>query len=227
MTVRGWLSSPGDDQLNQFGRGRETKGARDEGGGTVAALTIHFGIRAGLPHGTDGAVTFGEHGWLGGEHAINAEGLAFPRETVLFAEQAAGLLEQPVMGSPAEIGATDGGGITATAGTARDHDGQLAFLAFCNEQCFMLQAVDGIQDTGAGDGEEFFGGGRGKEFLDRMHATFRIDGQDSFLEDSYLGLAQLTADGRELAIGVADANFVQINQRQLPDASARQSLNGP
>ena len=60
-----------------------------------------------------------------------------------------------------------------------------------------------------------------------MHHTIGINGPHAPRHDFHLGLAQLAIQRVKLPVDVADADVIQINQRQRPDARPGQRLDRP
>jgi hypothetical protein len=71
------------------------------------------------------------------------------------------------------------------------------------------------------------GVGRGEECLDGMDRAVRVDGLEALGRDLNLGLTERAGEGVELTVGVADADFVEIDQGELADSTAGEGFGGP
>ena len=63
--------------------------------------------------------------------------------------------------------------------------------------------------------------------MQRVNHTVGIDGPDPFGHGFDFRPAQVSVEGRQLPVDVADANVVHIKERQLADSRASECFNGP
>ena len=111
----------------------------------------------------------------------------------------------------------------ATAGDDRDP----GFATFGNEQAFVCQAIDGIDDKIIASAEKRVGVGGSEEFHRRVRLALRIDAADSLGHDFDFGAAYVCRDCMKLTINIADADVVEINERETTHATARERFDRP
>ena len=75
--------------------------------------------------------------------------------------------------------------------------------------------------------DEVAGGRFGQKGVMAGDLTAGIDAPDALGENVYLGPAIFAFEGGNLAVGIGDADVVQVNESQPADARTRQGLDDP
>ena len=91
-----------------------------------------------------------------------------------------------------------------------------------NEQRFMAGVVDGVDHCVESGVEDLGGGLFIKKLRDDHHFAFGMDGDCTVCHGLGLLAPDLAVHRVELAIDVGDANFVEIDHRDVADAGAGQ-----
>ena len=89
-----------------------------------------------------------------------------------------------------------------------------------DEQGFVLQTVDGIDDIVVGLYPEAFGGISAIDLLECVDLGGRVDGKQTLLERFYFDLPHGFGGGHQLAVDVGDAHSVRVDNREMPDSGA-------
>ncbi len=216
-----------ENEVDGQGGGGKAEGAGDERGGAISALAIESQVLVGLAFAGHASFCRGEDLGFVGEYAGDAERTVGGREHVFAAEPPPDFLEQPVVRGQGQVGGLDAGGVASASGTADRHHGDVAAMAFGEEERFLRDLVDGIDDAGKAGGEQGFRCAGGEELLDGFDVTCGVDGLGALGHDLDLWLSRGTLDGMDLAVCVRDADLVEINQRERSDAGAGKGFDCP
>ena len=126
-----------------------------------------------------------------------------------------------------ELGHLDAGGVELEGSTHRRVETRLGLRGKEDEQCLVLQRVDGIDDIVVLVEVERVGGLFGKDLLKGSNLGRGVDGQESILECLHLDLTYGLGGGHQLTVDVGDAHAVGIDDGELADARAHQTLGTP
>jgi hypothetical protein len=222
---RSWTAAA--NSLDYARRGNETERARHKTGGAEACVTVNAQISDVSLRAADRAVLLCEDERLRREYTLHAELFFAAREAMPRAQKFPDLAQQPVVTAESEIRNFNGCWIAPSARSAGGDDGDLLPAAERDEKTFQRNAVNGVENVVEVRCEDFFGVGFEKEFLTRVDLTIRIDGAHAFGHDFDLGLPKRAGERVKLAVGVADADIVEINQRELSDAGTSERLDAP
>jgi len=96
-----------------------------------------------------------------------------------------------------------------------------------DQPCLVLQAVDGVDDVVVGFQMELRGVLGGVDFLDGVDFRLRVDVEQPFLERFDLDLSHRLGGGLKLPVDVGDAHAVAIDDGEVADAVAHQTLGTP
>ncbi len=126
-----------------------------------------------------------------------------------------------------QVADADLGRVGAAARGADSDHWLLAAPAPGDRHHFRAEAVAGIEHQVVPAAEQFVEVGLGEEARDRVDLDRRIDRAAALRHRLDLGATVLAGDGRQLAIGVGDAQIVGIDQGELADRGPRQRLGRP
>lgn len=206
------------------------EGGGEVGGGAVAGVAFDTGGDFCGALGGGGTVTGWELGLLGGEDGGNFKfaGFFFGFGEVVFGtESSADREEEGVAVGFGEIIEPDLGGVGAATGSSAGDDGDVFFAAGGEEVALLADGVDGIDDDVGMGGEEVFRVFRGVEGLLDGAAGLGIDEVDSPGQCDGLGLADGLGGGVDLPVGVGEAEIIEIDEGELPDAGTGEGFDGP
>jgi hypothetical protein len=110
---------------------------------------------------------------------------------------------------------------------ARGDHGYAFFFAKRDEKTFAARTINGIQYEIKPRRKQLLCIGLQKEGVNWMGAAIGIDCFHAGRHHFHFWFAQFAIQGMKLTIHVADADVVQINQRQLTDARSGQCFYGP
>ncbi len=125
-----------------------------------------------------------------------------------------------------EIGHADLRGIHLRGRAHRRHDRDAAPEALGDEMAFGLQVVDGVDDEVDGALEDALAGlgrvelGQGDDLGARAHEA------QTLLHHVHLALADRALHRVQLAVGVGDADLVEVDEGELTHAASRQRFRG-
>jgi hypothetical protein len=169
-----------------------------------------------------------KHWGLGRIDGINAEGnIPTGREAVIGSKSFPEFLQETIIEGERKISDANGCRIAAAASASDGDDGNCFLSSADDEKGFVLQRVNRVDEVVIASGEKFIGAGGSKELFDGVNVAFRVYSLHPGFHHLDLGFADFEGECRELAIDVADANFIQIDQGQSADSSAGQSFDGP
>ena len=210
-------------------RGHQTKGGGDghrraQSTGTVEA-TDAGGVRFLM---ACVAVPDGKQRLLVGINAGDVEA-AFQvlRETVVLAQQLAGLGEQGIMFGAAQVGDTNPRRIDLPAGaTDCDHPDASA-PAMGDQRGLDAETVDAVNDVVVVRVQQVREIIEGEKVLDCRDTTIGVDLSDARRHDLHLGHTERAGQGVQLAVDVGFGDVIEIDQREAADGRARQGLDRP
>ena len=208
--------------------GEEAKRAGDKAGGAVAVVAVETEVGACFGAGAGGAILLWENLRFGGIDAGDVEQFfGFAGKGVFVAKMFSNLHQEAVVSGQGQVGQLDGGGIFATSSAADGDDRDFALAATGDEEALIWDVVDSVQDVVIATGQDRIGGRGQKELGNFVEAALGVDGTNARGHGADFGLANRAVHGVKLAIDVADAHFVEIDQGKLTDAAAGQGLNSP
>jgi len=216
--------------VNDAGRHGEAEAAGDESGGAEAELAVELlGAIAGIGlFKADAPVGMRIANGFGGKDAGDLEFfLMLSAHVEVAAELLADLGEQGIVVGVAQIGGADLRGIDTSAGAAGDDDGNPQFTALRNQMDFCVLAVDGIHDIREIGGDQRVGVLVGIEVADGVDGAFGIDEVNALGQNVDFGAPRSAGHSVDLAVGVGETDVVPVDQREMPDAAARQRLADP
>src|SRR5262249_21970221 len=95
------------------------------------------------------------------------------------------------------------------------------------KKTFRGHVVDCVQNDSGSAGEDGFARVLIIKALDRINGRGRIDFTEAFRHHADFLFSHQAADGMELAVGVGDANVVEVNESDAADAGAGEAFRGP
>ena len=146
---------------------------------------------------------------------------------VAAAQDIAQVGKQRVVGGAGEISAADEGGVALAARAAGHHKSLLLRHKMGGHGGFYAHLVDGVDHKIKRLGKKRAHVFRVHKIFDFVHGAGGVDLQDAPVQRGYFGQAEIVGERVELAVGVGFGHVVQINQRELADAAARQRLHRP
>jgi hypothetical protein len=158
---------------------------------------------------------------------LHAESTITAWKIIPNAQLAPHLLQQPIMAREGQITNLDGQRILAATCPAGRNDWDVPLFAPGNQQRFSRRTVDRVQNIVEPSFQNLGCIGFQKKAMNSMDLAVWIDRPHPPLQYLHLRLAQLAVQGVELPIDVADANVIQIDQRQATNAGTSQRLDGP
>ena len=96
-----------------------------------------------------------------------------------------------------------------------------------DEQSFVLQTIDGIDDIVVGFYLEAFGRFGAIDLLECVDLNGGVDGKQTLLERFHLDLPHGFGGGHQLAVDVGDAHPVRIDDGEMSDSGAYQAFGTP
>jgi len=118
-------------------------------------------------------------------------------------------------------------GIGAASGSAAGDDGDVVLTTGCEEVAFGADGVDGIDDGIGRGGEEVCRRFLGVEDLLDGRFGLGVDEVDPFGESGCLGSADGFGGGVDLAVGIGDAEVIEIDESEFSDTGAGEGFCGP
>jgi hypothetical protein len=215
--------SSGGDQAEGGG----DMGRRAETGGTIQA---GFDFRRAL--GGNAAVTLGVNRGFIGKNRFNAKGGRFGAgrsfwKSVMISQAAAELLEKRIFSAVSEIGDADAGRVPPATGTATSDDRDLPTVAFRDEQGLVTEGIDGVDDEVVSLIEDLCGGGFVEKCGNHFDLSAGMDGARALGHRVGFLATDLAVHRVELAIDVGDADFVEIDERQVANAGSGERFDRP
>ncbi len=126
-----------------------------------------------------------------------------------------------------ELGHLDAGGVKLEGSTHRREETRLGLCGQQDEQCLVLQRVDGIDDIVVLVEVETVGGLFGKDLLKGSDLCRGVDSKESILERLHLDLTDGLGSSHQLTVDIGDAHAVGIDNGELTNARAHQTLGTP
>ena len=184
---------------------------------------------ARLTFTADGAVAAGKPRFFRRVHAGNADVRAavVERERVVLAEGFAQLGEQVVAAGAGQIRNGDIRWIDASAGSSAGDDGDSPLAALGDEVAFRPHGVDGVDDNIRPGVEEALRVGNRVEGGDGDDFCLRVDESDALGHDVDFDAADAVVEGVYLAVGVGDAEVVEVEHDDSADTAAGQGFCCP
>ena len=212
--------------LHNPGRGGEAEGAGDKTRRAQAGAAINAQIHR-RAFATHRAICLRINHRLAREDALDPERFFVPGKTKLVPQFFPNLREQGIAAREREVGDFNRRRIAASARTAGGDEGNVFFATERDEQAFHPELVNGIEDAVELRSENRFGVGLEKKFLARVNLAVGMNRANAFGHHFDLGFAKRAGQGVKLAVGVADADIVQVHERDLSHARTRQRLDRP
>ena len=100
-------------------------------------------------------------------------------------------------------------------------------MAAGQEKAFIRHRINGIENAIESAAQNVVTIGGGEKFLHRVDGALRINIQDALLHHGDLGPADGARQGRQLAVDIAKAHFIEVNERERSDAASSQRFHGP
>ena len=126
-----------------------------------------------------------------------------------------------------ELGDLDACGVEFQGGTHRREELGFRLASHQDEQGFVLERVDGVDDIVIGVETEAVCGVGSEELVNGGDLGSRVDGVQTLTQDIGLHLADGLCGGHQLTVDVAGTDAVGINDGQLLDATSHQTLSTP
>jgi len=224
FTLHGVLSG---DAFDDAARGGEAEGACDEARSAVAALAVESEGGAGFALRADGAVRARVEQPFAGIDAVDPKGFFAARKTVFAAQRGTDLGQQAIMRGMGEVGNVERGGIAPSPRPTDDEHRNGSIPTGGDEKTLLGEAVDGIEHVVEAGLKNLVRVRFDKEGVQRANSAIGVDGSRAPRHRFGLGLANRTIERMDLAVHVAHANIVEVNERERAHAGAGQSFDGP
>ncbi len=118
-------------------------------------------------------------------------------------------------------------GVLSATRAAASHNRDSFIATQRNEAALVCKAVDGVHDEVIASIEQCLSVGFGEEFRQRAHVTLGIDAADAFGHDFDFDSANIRVERMKLTIHIADADLVEIDEREVADARACERFDSP
>ena len=126
-----------------------------------------------------------------------------------------------------ELGDLNACGVKFQGGTHRGEELGTRLASHEDEEGFVLEGVDGVDDVVVAAEVELVGGLFRENLLQGGDVCRGIDAEETFLQSFHLHLSNRLAGGHQLAVDVGDAHAVAVHDGQMPDAAAHEALGTP
>lgn len=163
------------------------------------------------------------HGSFVGEHRIDPHGLWLAAlghigKTMIPPQAAPDLVEQRIFAAESQIRNPDASWVAATTGrTAADCE-NFPTTGLSQQQGLVRGGVDCIDDPIHGFFEKFGDGAAGEKARHDVNLDVWIDGLGALRHHLSFLATDMVVRGMQLAVDVADANFIEVAQRDFADA---------
>ena len=149
------------------------------------------------------------------------------REAIVATQGRAHFRSQWVIEGAVQVTDLDQCRINLPARAAGGDDLDLAALAPGDQRRLRIDAVDAV-DHAVDVRRDVLGHGlAGHEIRHRVHGAVRVDPAQALGHHFDLGLADGAVQRMQLTVGIADADVIQVKQRNLAHAAARHGFRRP
>jgi hypothetical protein len=135
--------------------------------------------------------------------------------------------QEHVAGGCAEIAGADTGGIAPAACAADGEDIKTQGARTGDDKGLRGHAIDGVHHKGVTGMDEAIGAGGGEEGVVTGDAAVGVDALDALGEDVDLWAAKFAFERGKLAVGVGDADIVEVDEGEVADGRTGKRLDDP
>ena len=135
--------------------------------------------------------------------------------------------QQGIRTGLSQVFGLDLGGVLSPSGSSDTDHMALPFETARDQQGLVSGLVDRVDDHIVRGLEKFRSGLGREECGVCVDGACGMNGVDAFSQDLHLGVAYGRIERVDLTVGVADADLIEIDERQAPDAGAGERFGGP